>query len=264
MNRDLVLKIVRSFRGFRIAGTCVLAVLGVADAAHAGEVVITRSLSNGIQSGSVDFVFNDDGATTLLSIHITSTMTTNSGPNWLTGVFFNITGTPTMNYDPSGLGAGMITLIGTTQTAYTDYSADHFWGLRQDITSSELPFGDMQYGLASAGFGVFSESDVLNFQVGGPVPQLDGTDGGILANIAGLTVPGGHEGTPFVLGSLWLEFDLGSYDISGAEITDFALVFGTGFDEVVLIPIPMALTMGLAGLAGVIVSRKRLRRSLVN
>jgi hypothetical protein len=40
------------------------------------------------------------------------------------------------------------------------------------------------YGLGAAGFDVFGESDILNLQGGGPLPQPDGTDGGILAKIS--------------------------------------------------------------------------------
>jgi len=244
-----------------IRPAAMLGMLALAGAAQAGEVSFTESISNGVQSASATFTFNDDGPTTILTIQLTNTMTSNGGPQWLTGLFFDIAGSPTLTYDSSGLIASMITLSGTTQTAYTTVDADHFWALRDDL--SGLPFGDQEYGLGSAGFDVFGSSDILNFQAGGPTPQPDGTDGGILADIAGLDIPDGHDGKPFVLGSLWLTFDLGSYDIDDAAVSDVAFVFGTGFDEtVLLVPVPLALPLGLAGLAGVVLGRRRLSRVL--
>lgn len=233
-----------------------VAVCGLAAGASADEVSFGFDLINGTQSSNSTFVFNDDGATTLLTVILTNTMTSNSGPQWFTGAFFDIAGSPTMTY--SGLtGTSMITLNGTSQTAYTTVTADHFWAYRDDLSAS-LPFGTQKYGLGAAGFDIFGLSDILNFQAGGPTPQPDGTDGGILADISGLQVPGGHEGKPFVLGSISLIFDLGNYDINNAGVSNVVSAFGTGFDEVVLvIPLPMGASMALAGLGFVAVRRQR-------
>ena len=62
--------------------------------------------------------------------------------------------------------------------------------------------------------------------------------------------------TVWALG-VWFTFDLGNYDLNLAGVSDVNFVFGTGFDEVVLIPVPLALSLGLAGLLGVAVGRKR-------
>jgi len=40
------------------------------------------------------------------------------------------------------------------------------------------------------------------------------------------------------------------------QTENVSFVFGTGFDEVVLIPLPAALPMGLLGLGGVVVLRR--------
>ncbi len=87
----------------------------------------------------------------------------------------------------------------------------------------------------------------------------------ILANIGGLEVPGGHEGTPFALGTLAFLFDLddGGNDFllsnfANLAVEDAAFVFGTGFDEVVLIPLPPAVWAGAIGLVGVVALRRRI------
>ena len=94
-------------------------------------------------------------------------------------------------------------------------------------------------------------------QSGGPPPQPGGTDGGIVPSFVGVTVPPGHFGRPFALGSLTFHFDLDmEFNFANASVENVSFVFGTGFDEVVLTPLPAALPMGLFGLAGVVVLRR--------
>ena len=78
-----------------------------------------------------------------------------------------------------------------------------------------------------------------------------------------LNLPDGHT-REMVDGGIWLTFDLGDYSFDENSISDVSFVFGTSFSEVVLVPVPLALPLGLAGLAGVIVGRKRLGRKLVS
>ena len=230
-------------------------------AANAAEVSFDFDLTNDIQSASANFTFADGaelGDLATLTITLTNTMTTNGAPNWLTGLFFNLAGSPSLSYQ--SVNGQMITLDGTTQSDYTTAAPDHFWAYRDDLTGM-LPFiGDQQYGLGSAGFDIFGQSDILNFVEGGPLPQPDGTDGGILADIGGLSVPSGHDGTPFVLGSLQLTFWLPEgFNLDDADVSDVAFVFGTGFDEIILVvPLPLPLAMAAAGLGIVAVFRRRL------
>lgn len=271
-------------RSMRLHFGCIaLTSLALAGATDASELTLTSSLDNGIQAATAYFTFNDDGATTTLSIMLINDMTVTgdgTNPQWLQGLFFNLVGAPTLTY--TGLGGDstdayndmVILQPGATDSdpdsisAYTDYTVDHFWGLRQDLSAGDLPFGSQQYGLGAAGFGIFSESDVLNFQVGGPVPQLDGSDGGILSGTmlssGSINLPDGHTDREMVDGGIWLTFDLGAYTFDENSLSDIAFVFGTSFSEIVLVPVPLALPVGLIGLAGMIVGRKRLRRTLAN
>jgi hypothetical protein len=245
--------------------------------ARAGEVSFTQSFTNGTQSASATFVFNDDGPTTTLSIMLTNTMTANGNPSWLCGLFFDLAGSPTMSY--TGLGGDgsdafndMVVIQNgsgsnpDSSSPYNTVIVDHFWGLDQNIGDGLLPFGSQQYGLGAAGFGVFASTTVLNLQAGGPLPQLDGSDGGILSggmlDAGTLNIPNGHTGRPMVDGGIWLTFDLGEYDLDGAAVSDVVFVYGTSFGEVVLIPVPAALPLGIAGLAGLLIGRKRLVRRL--
>lgn len=230
--------------------------------ANAAEVNYDFSQENGTQSASANFNFDDGNGMlggTFLTITLTNTMTTNGGPQWLTGLFFDIAGSPTMIYQTDSDVGQMITLDGVTQSIYSDATAEHFWAYRDDLSGS-LPFGDQQYGLGAAGFDIFGESDMLNFDPNGPAPQPDGTDGGILADIGGLSLPDGHDGTPFVLGSLQLTFWIAGLNLEDADVSDVAFAFGTGFDEIVLlvVPLPLPLAMAAAGFGIVAIFRRKL------
>ena len=246
--------------------TAAAVVTALAGNAYADELSFHFDLSNGTQSASADFTFSDAGSGPVtLNIVLTNTMTTNGGPNWLTGLFFNLAGAPTLDYQSTA--GNMITLQGTTQSDFFYDPANEkqpglpadFWAYRDDL-SGELPFGDQQYGLGASGLDIFGLNDILGDPPNLILPQPAGTDGGILADIDGLQVPEGHEGRPFVLGSLEFIFELPwDFDLSEASVSDIAFIFGTGFDEtVLLIPLPLPAAMAGAGLMIVVCFRRRL------
>ena len=242
--------------------TVVAMVTALAGNAYADELSFDFALSNGTQSASANFTFSSDNALApvTLRIELTNTMTSNGGPNWLTGLFFNLAESPTMTFDSLSAPLGMITLEGTTPTEYTAALPGHFWAFRQDDDlPGDLPLGDQEYGLGSSGLDIFGPSDVFNLDPDGPLPQPGGSDGGILADIVGLQVPAGHEGRPFVLGSLVFEFLLeDGFVLSQAGVSDVGFLFGTGFEEVYLIPLPLPVAMAGAGLMIVVCFRRRL------
>ncbi len=250
--------------------TAAAVLTALAGNAYADELSFNFALSNGTQSASADFTFSAENALApvTLSIVLTNTMTTNDGPNWLTGLFFNLAGSPMLDYKSTD--GHMITLEGTTQSDFfydlgktmPGRPAD-FWAYRgtdqNEFFPGELPFGDQQYGLGAAGFDVFGLSDILGDPPNFILPQPAGSDGGILADIDGLSVPEGHEGRPFVLGPLEFIFDLpDDFLLSEVDVGDVAFVFGTGFEEVVLIPLPLPVAMAGAGLMIVVCFRRRL------
>ena len=226
------------------------------------------ALSNGTQSASADFTFSDAGGGNVnLTIVLTNTMTTNGGPNWLTGLFFNLAGATLTT--PSEANGQMISLEGPHEGEPFQHQHPNagdpanFWAYRDDLSGSgDLPFGDQQYGLGAAGLDIFGLHDILNHPnvPGDILPQPAGSDGGILANIDGLEVPEGHEGRPFVLGSLEFTFLLeGVLDLDALSVSDIAFLFGTGFDApVLLIPLPLPVAMAGAGLMIVVCFRRRL------
>ncbi len=242
----------------RWAGHCVggCALLGLCGAVAAGPLPPpqTFSLSNGLQSASAVFAFTPGS----LEIVLTNTMTTNGEPNWLTGLFFDIGGPTSPSLTPTGtlVDGSLVTFDGSgPPDDFTAFTPAQLWAFRQGVPDGELP-QDAAYALGAAGLDdVFGMTDML--QSGGPSPQPGGTDGGIVPTFGGVTVPPGHFGRPFALGSLTFHFDLpGGFNIADASVENVSFVFGTGFDEIVLVPLPAALPMGLLGLAGVVVLRR--------
>jgi len=214
--------------------------------AHATVLEYEFALSNGAQSAQATFTFSDESGSNTLDIVLTNTMTTNDGPQWLTGLFFDIAGSPDLtNASVSG---DMITLDSAgNQTPFTDESPDEFWGFQQEFSAGDLPFGEQQYGLGAAGFDVFGPSDVIS----GSFHSLNGPPGGVLADIPDLDVPNGfaNPNRPFFLGDVHFSFDLpDAFDIHDASVDNVAFVFGSDFGEIVLVPVPPAVALGAFGL----------------
>jgi len=224
---------------------------------------LSFSAGNGVQSASANFTFDQSAGT--LSIQLTNTMTTNAGPNWLTGLYFDLGGSPALG--GAAATGDLVQFAGTNQMQYDQHTTGQFWAMRDDLSGS-LPFGSMQYGLSSVGAGVFSVSDMI--EPGGPHPQPAGVNGGIVADFAGVTVPTGHQnqGLPFVIGSATFTFLLPQgFDFNAAGVSNVAFHFGSGYDEIILsipdllvpevIPLPAPVFMTMIGLAGVAVLRRR-------
>ena len=235
---------------FGACAALVVAAFATGAASAGGVQFFEGSSGNHSASASFEFVGNE------LHITLTNTMTTVENPAWLTGLFFDIDGSPA--FTGGSATANLVSFNGGGMSAYGDHTASQLWAFRDDIAGG-LPFGDQQYGLGAAGFNVFGDSDML--ADGGPHPQPNGIDGGILPDLPGVNVPNGHFDTPFALGSVSFVLALAN-GFEGGEISNVWFAFGSGFDEVnfppgEVIPLPAALPMGLAGLAGLVVLRKR-------
>ncbi len=122
-----------------LAGAAFVPLSGVA---FADEVNFSTSLTNGTQSATALFTFDDTDGNGTLTVVLTNTMSTNGGPQWLTGLFWNLTGADGLNIAPTGVAndrveGDMITLSGTTQSAYNTADEGHFWAYRDDISSGD-------------------------------------------------------------------------------------------------------------------------------
>ncbi|MCZ6835412.1 MAG: hypothetical protein O7G85_06520 [Planctomycetota bacterium] len=245
-----------------------IVVLASSGLSQAAEVDITVMGSSGPFSATANFNFDDSGGSTILSIQLTNTGGTDEAGNaWLTGLFFDVVGSPDMTY--VGLGGdgsdSFNDLVYNDLSTYTPVAGEdaaHFWGLNDEAQTNLASTGSQEYALYAAGFFGLptGNTDMLDYVAGGPDPQPDGPDGGII-NTA--TTTGGPE--PKILNGIWLVFDLGQYAFDESSVSNVWFQYGTDNDQPgfgKLIPVPLALPLGLAGLAGIAVGRKRLRRAL--
>ena len=250
------------------AATTAMVLAGVVSTASASSISQSFSYSEGDHSAAATFTFSDAGSgNASLKITLTNTMTSNTGPNWLTGLYFDLAGAPGL--DHQGTTGDLVKFNGTAQTSYSDHFAAQFWAYHGSIQSGELPFGSQQYGLSAVGAGVFNGGMML--EPGGPHPQPNGVDGGIVGDFDGVTVPKGHQnqGNAFLLGSVEFNFLIYEMDYADGLASNVAFHFGSGFDEIILtappapivIPLPAPVAMGVLGLIGLVGVRRGLARS---
>lgn len=233
-------------------------------ACHGAEVTVASIQGTAAGGFSAEAVFTYDTVTNQLCIELSNAAVENTDPNWLTGLFWNMTGTDLekSDYDASGVEGDMYTFPDGTnagKTAYTDHTADQFWAFKNNIDSNDIPFGDQSFGLGAAGFDVFSGADML--VAGGPHPQPDGVDGGIVADFPDLSIS--QKSTEFIQSSLLLKFTLTGYVGDGTDISidDVWFQYGSGFGEEgfngMVIPLPAGGAMAGAGLLIVGMRRRR-------
>ncbi len=242
-------------------------VLATCGAVQAGPVTQTFDYDNGTQSATAEFTFALEAGRKTLRIVLSNTTdvdTPEFGHRLLTGLYFDINSAPVLAN--GGVERGLMatfSFIGG-QTNQPTMDAAQYWAFRQDLFSR--PHGQ-KYGLASAGlYDAFGPNDML--APGGPHPQPNGADGGILSArntdasgdpLADYMPPNGHMGKPFVMGTIEFMFELAAgFDLEGAMVDNVAFAFGTD-PELVLVPVPLAFPMGLAGLAGVVLLRRVMR-----
>ncbi len=260
-------------KSYQFLVAAALAVVGGAVAtATASSISQTFSASQGNHSAEATFTFSDAGSgKTSLNIKLTNTMSSNTGPNWLTGLYFDLAGSPELTYQSAT--GDLVKFSGTTPNPYSDQLPGQYWAYNGAIQNGQLPFGSQQYGLSAVGAGVFNNDMML--EPGGPHPQPNGVDGGIVGDFSGVTVPNGHQnqGNAFLLGSIEFNFLIEGMNYADGLAGSVAFHFGSGFDEVtfgsngsgsdeiILIPLPAPVLMGVVGLIGLVGVRRGLARS---
>lgn len=190
--------------------------------------------------------------------------------SWLTGLFFNIEGG---RITGGGSASGPMVWAerggGFTPLDQTQADPGAFWAFRDNLTPSDFGGfadlfggGEQQYGLGAAGFDIFGPHDILEPEGNHPGENNPpaGSGGGILPGVQGLELPNGHRDRAYVDETIVFVFDFEFFDDEVIPVfSDVAFVWGTDLAQglVVLIPLPAALPMGLAGLAGVAFLRRR-------
>lgn len=244
--------------------TCaVVVVLGLA--AQAWADVVSFNFAGSLPSGhaaAATFTLNDAANTVAIRIENTiGSSGNNLDSRALTGLFWNMS-------------AGSLPWTSVTATHGgainngSGYTPTQLWAFRGDLSAGATPFGT-QFGLGAAGFGVFSPTDML--APGGPHPQPNGLDGGVLS-ATGAAYAGQNQ-NPMFRTFVEFVFSVNSAFFAGGihnmSISGVGWQFGSGFEEpgVTVIPLPPAAWAGLACLVGVagfgVLRRRSLSRSVV-
>ena len=182
--------------------------------------------------------------------------------NTLTGLFFDVNGTPTLTTVSATVAAGS-SIIGTCSVmscvGVTDVSGE--WGFSQSQDFSLTGGPSAGYGIASPGYLTTGlAGNIGNFNNGGagtnlddPV-SLDGINFGIISAAGGYTPNGGLMADPLIMDSVVFVLS-GATGLSESDFTNISFQYGTGFDEPnVVVPVPAAVWLfgsGLLGLVGV-------------
>jgi hypothetical protein len=194
-------------------------VLGAALLVLVSSHACQASMMFGGSSGTLAAQATFDLTGTTLTVTLTNTgAAAGSNGDLLHGLFFDVTGSPTLAAGTANLNAGstQINFDGTPFTG-TNVAADGF-GFGQGLSGGS----PASYGIASAGFGLFGGS---NF-AGSNGQALDGTNWGI-AN--GVTTPNSISGgqAPPVLVDNSMVFTLTGFTASLSDIKNVSFQYNT-------------------------------------
>lgn len=244
-------------------------------ATASADTIFQGGISTG-HAASTTFGTLDDarnplgGAPAGIFIRIENTMSSDFdsvGSRVLTGLFFNIEGSPDISsyIDTSRGTNGWEAFAGVQIGDPANADPLNYWAFRDDIGSrtgdSALPdfFNNAMYGFSAAGYDIFGPDDVIGDPSIDP-PNPNGIDGGVLSPTADPMTGTGQAPTwrSFIQFQVYLTPEF--FDIYGDPVfTDIGWQFGSGFDEPgfpAFIPLPTGALMGLAGL-GMIATRRR-------
>lgn len=229
--------------------------IGVATPAVAATTFTATNGSNLSASAAFDIV----GGNLILTLTNTSGVDVNNPAQVLHALFFDIAGNPALTYTSADICASC-TFVGTVSGTGTNVGAE--WAYLQN--ASGLGGGVTQdYGLSSAGYGLFGPGDVLSGAPdrGGATTPPDGGDFGILS--AGYTTAGDNGGItnnqPYIKNSVI--FNLGAFNGSLSSVSNLRFQYGTALTDPSLtaVPEPATWAMMLLGFAGIGVSMRRRR-----
>lgn len=225
--------------------------------------VVSFNFAGSLPSGhaaAATFTLNDAANTVAVRIENTiGSSGNNLDSRALTGLFWNMS-------ENSLPWTGVTATHGVAVNNGSGYAPTQLWAFRGDLSSGATPFGT-RFGLGAAGFGVFAPADML--APGGPHPQPNGLDGGILS-ATGTTYTGQHQ-NPMFRSFVEFVFTVNAAFFAGGihniSINGVGWQFGSGFEEpgINVVPLPPGAWAGLACLAGIagfgVLRRRSLSRS---
>ena len=231
-------------------------VLALSLTARAQAAPLSFDAASGNLAASV--VFNLSGSTLTVTLTNTSLFDTLVPADVLTGVFFDIDSAPvTLTPGSAVLGAGSSVLWGTTDPGEV---VGGEWAYAGYIGASTP--GGQDYGISSAGLGVFGAGSFPGTNLSGPV-SVNGMQYGIVSagNIASTGNQAVTGSNPLIDNSVVFTFSV-SPNFNPYLITNVAFQYGTSFSEPRLsVPEPSSLLLLALSSVFVAGARRSLRRS---
>ena len=189
--------------------------------------------------------------------------------NTLTGLFFDLNGSPTLTTVSATVAGGSSVIQAGTCVpgpcvGATDMSGEWGYSGSQDFSFTGGPSAG--YGIASPGYLTTGLSENIgNFNNGGAGPNLDdptsldGINFGIVSSAGTYNPNGGLASDPLVQDSIVFVLS-GASGLTMADVSNVSFQYGTSFGEpIVTVPVPTAVWLfgsGLLGLVGVARRRK--------
>lgn len=224
-----------------------LAALGAASGASAGPLLVTG------MGGSLEAtaLFEVSGTDLIITLTNTSSADVLVPADVLTALFFDITGSPSLTGTSAVLGLGSVVHFGGTDPGNV---VGGEWAFNGALVGAPW---SAEYGISSAGLGLFGPGDRFPGNDLQPPPNVDGLQYGITS--AGDNVATGNAA---VTGSNALIQNAVVFTLSGlpmgfdpmTEIGNVSFQYGTALDEP-NVPTPAGAL--LAPLAGVLAFRRR-------
>jgi hypothetical protein len=238
-----------------IVPASVTAILIALVSGAAGATPLTVSASN--QQLAASAVFDVSGNSLVITLTNTSSADALVPADVLTGLFFNIAGSPVLVPSSAALGGGSA-FVGGSGTVGAE------WAFGQNLSQ----YG-AAYGLGAAGFGLFSKGSFAS-----PGDQLQGIDFGLLpAGDNTATGNGGLTGNVLIKDSVVFTLTgLPAQFNPSAAISNVTFQYGSALSEghfgpgstpldVTQVPEPATLVLlGTTGLLGLSIARRRKRR----
>lgn len=241
-------------------GSYVVAMLiGIVAAPCAKAQTFTTAFTG--SSGSLDqasAVFNLANGTLMLVLSNTSTFTTYTNPDVLSGVFFAIAGSPILT--PISATASAPTTCGSTACVSGNVGANYAYVYSTTgFTQNSAAFASGAYGIGAPGYGSLSPS--FGASAASFTPGTHHTTGqGLTYSIVGPDYLRGGNG-PFVQNSVTFEWSLPT-GVNSLAISNVKFAYGTNPDASSVAGVPEPSSLAFLGLGTVgLVRLRRKRRS---
>jgi hypothetical protein len=250
----------RSRRHTRLLGVLAFAAIGACHQARAQT--FTGSLDNAgtIDTASAVFSLVNGGMTLQVVLSNTSTYSSYTNPNVLSGLFFSIASNP--NLTPSSATASnMVNNTGCSVNCNIGSGFGYVYSAAGFIPPSgtgTVPISG-QYGIASSGYSSLAPTFGSAATFSGGSGGLDGLGDSIVG--PGYTSGSGTAGSnPLAEGSVTFDFNLPT-PVTSLSISNVTFAYGTGPDGLNQVPEPAGLACFATATAALGIARRRGRRA---